>query len=69
MSTDSESEIEDIGDFSNEKMPFGKYKGKRISEVVEDNKKEGQKYIKWLLKNIPIRKPSLRTALEFYSEF
>ena len=39
MSTDSESEIEDIGNFSNEKMPFGKYKGKRISEVVEDKKK------------------------------
>jgi uncharacterized protein (DUF3820 family) len=54
---------------TSKKMPVGKYKGKRISEVVEDNKKEGQKYIKWLLKNILIRKPSLRTALEFYSEF
>ena len=69
MNSDSESTIEDIGDFSNEKMPFGKYKGKRISEVVESNKKEGQKYMKWLLKNIPIRKPSLQKALEFYSEF
>jgi uncharacterized protein (DUF3820 family) len=69
MSTDSESDIEDTQHISDERMPFGKYKGKRMSEVVEDNKKEGQNYIKWVLKNIPIRKSSLQKALEFYSEF
>ena len=39
MNTDSENEIEDTVDYMNEKMPFGKYKGKIISEVIEDNKK------------------------------
>jgi uncharacterized protein (DUF3820 family) len=51
MNTDSESDIEDTGDYMNEKMPFGKYKGQKISEVIEYNKVEGQKYMKWLLKN------------------
>ena len=71
MNTDSESDIEDTQQmnhkYKNLTMPFGKYKGQKLWEIVEDNKVEGQKYFKWLLKNIPIKNTLLQDALEFYS--
>ena len=67
MNTDSETDIEDIQQYGNVMMPFGKYKGQKLWEIVEDNKVEGQKYFKWLLKNIPIKNTLLQDALEFYS--
>ena len=73
MNTDSESDIEDTEQMNhkcrNLKMPFGKYKGQKLLEIIEDNKVEGQTYFKWLLKNIAIKNTLLQEALEYYSEF
>ena len=71
MHSDSESDNEDTQQmnhkYENLIMPFGKYKGQKLLEIVEDNKVEGQTYFKWLLKNIPIKNTLLQEALEFYS--
>ena len=72
MNTDSESDNEEVNmhrRYRNLRMPFGKYKGQKLLEVIEDNKTEGQTYFKWLLKSIPIKNTLLQEALEFYSEF
>ena len=51
MNTDSESDNEEVNmhhRYRNLRMPFGKYKGQKLLEVIEDNKSEGQTYFKWL---------------------
>ena len=72
MNTDSESDKEDIEEmnhkYRNLRMPFGKYKGQKLWEVIADNKPEGQTYFKWILKKVPIKNTLLQEALEFYSE-
>ena len=73
MNTDSESDIEDTEQknhkYRNLRMPFGKYKGQRLIEIIEDNKVEGQTYFKWLLKHIAIKNTLLQEALEYYSDY
>ena len=73
MNCDSENDNEEMNDmnhkYRNLKMPFGKYKGQKLLEIIEDNKPEGQTYFKWLLKNIPIKNTLLQEALEYYSDY
>ena len=72
MISDSETDNEDNEEMSRKygklRMPFGKYKGQKLWEVIENNKSEGQTYFKLILKNISIKNTALQEALEFYSE-
>ena len=55
------------------KMPFGKYKGQRVSSIqdIDDRRygKVGKQYLRWVLNNIDIEDGVLKEAIEFYENY
>ena len=54
-------------------MPFGKYKGQRVSMIqdIEDRRhgKVGKQYLRWVIKNVEITDAVLKEAVEFYESY
>ena len=54
-------------------MPFGKYKGQRVSMIqdIEDRRhgEVGKQYLSWVFKNVEIKDVVLKEAVEFYKDY
>ncbi len=54
-------------------MPFGKYKGQRISMIqdIEDGRhgKVGKQYLRWVMNNVEIENDIVREAVKFYESY
>ena len=60
-------------ELKNVTMPFGKYKGQRVSLIqdIEDGRhgKVGKQYLSWVLQNVEIKDALLKEAVKFYKDY
>ena len=60
-------------ELKNVTIPFGKYKGQRVSLIqdIEDGHhgKVGKQYLSWVLQNVEIKDALLKEAVKFYKDY